>query len=256
MMGPTRTDRDSGAQSTVGRSAIDRRSLLAATAGLAGFAGCTGELPVGGSGSTPSCEELVVEAPDGSTHCVVPVERDQSIAEYYGYDTETQNSSALADGFEAVDATVSFVYRNAATGERSLVVVHDSPEGGSGGSVAMTFEGVSGTEWLVKDDPEPRSSSEVYESPQEASDGSISTIWGWSGSSSLTDGGALGPLGDSFDVTYTHHQEATVAETTASRDGIERLLFLDGADPENPIELASFDGDDAGDAAVRLYTTD
>ena len=256
MIGTTRADRDTGGESTVTRSAIDRRTLLAATLGVAGVAGCTGELPVGGGGSTPSCEEMVVEAPDGSTHCVVPVERDQSITEYYGYDTETRNSAALADGFEAVDATVSFVYRNASTGDRSLVVVHDSPDGGSGGTVAMTFEGVGGTQWLVKDDPEPRSSSEVYESPQEASDGSISTIWGWSGSSSLTDGGAIGPLGDSFDVTYTHHQEATVAGTTASREGIERLLFLDGADPGDPIQLASFDGDDAGDATVGLYRTD
>jgi len=252
MIDSTQPNRDTADEPTEAIPAVDRRTLLAATAGLAGFAGCLGDSSGSGGGS---CDEgFVVEGPDGNTHCVAAVESDRSITEYYGYDTETQNSSALADGIEAVDATVSFVYRNTSTGDLSLVVVHDSPDGGSGGSVAMTFEGVDQTEWLVKDDPEPRSSSEVYESPGDTSDGSFSAIWGWSGSSSLTDGGAIGSLGDSVDITLTHHQEATVGETTTSRDGIDRWLFVDGTDLDSPIELASFD-EGSGDVSVRLSTT-
>jgi len=252
MVESTQINRDTADEPTEGISAVDRRTLLVATAGLAGFAGCTSG-SFGGDGG--SCDEgFAVEGPDGNTHCVEAVESDRSITEYYRYDTKTQNSSALADGIEAVDATVAFVYRNASTDDLSLVVVHDSPDGGSGGSVAMTFEGVDQTEWLVKDDPEPRSSSEVYESPEETSDDSISVIWGWSGSSSLTDGGAIGPLGDSFDISVTHHQEATVGNTTTNRVGIDRWLFVDGANLDSPIELASFDNG-SGDVSVQLSTT-
>jgi len=257
-----------------------RREVLAALGvgvGL-GLAGCASDDNGGGNGDssednsdngnegddgenetiTPLCADtgVVVEGPDDETHCVAAVESDQSIEEYYGYDTETQNSSALADEIEVADATISFVYRNTTTGDRSLVVVHDSPDGGTGGDVVMTFQGIDGTDWVVKDDPEPRSSSEAYETPQEAAGDSISAVWGWSGDSSLTDGGAIGPLGESFDITITHHQEGTAKETTASRKGIDRWLFVDGADPTDPIELAEFTDDNAGDSSIRLSTSD
>ena len=199
---------------------------------------------------------IVVEGPDQTTHCVAAVESDLSIEEYYGFDTETQNSSALVDGMEVTDATIAFVYRNTATGDRSLVVVHDSPDGGTGGAAVMTFQGVDGTEWLVKDDPEPRSSSEAYEVPGETDDDSISVVWGWSGDTSLTDGGAIGPLDESFDITVTHHQEGTARETTSSRDGVDRWLFVDGADLDDPIELAEFTDENSGDKSIRVSTTD
>ena len=252
-----------------------RREILGAVGMAAGFglAGCSSDLIGGGDNNsdgdssgdngetdtaTPQCADtgIVVEDPDGSTHCVAAVESDQSIEEYYGFDTETQNSSALVDGIEVTDATISFVYRNTTTGDRSLVVVHDSPDGGTGGDAVMTFQGIDGTEWRVKDDPEPRSSSEAYEVPGETDDDSISAVWGWSGDTSLTDGGALGPLGESFDITLTHHQEGTARETTSSREGIDRWLFVDGADSGDPIELAEFTDDDASDESIRLSTTD
>ena len=199
---------------------------------------------------------IVVEGPDETIHCVAAVESDLSIEEYYGFDTETQNSSALVDGMEVTDATISFVYRNTATGDRSLVVVHDSPDGGTGGAAVMTFQGVDGTEWLVKDDPEPRSSSEAYEVPGETDNDSISAVWGWSGDTSLTDGGAIGPLDESFDITVTHHQEGTARETTSSRDRVDRWLFVDGADLDDPIELAEFTDENSGDKSIRVSTTD
>jgi hypothetical protein len=208
--------------------------------------------------ATPQCAdtEIIVAGPDGSTHCVAAVDSDQSIEEYYGYDTETQNSSALADGIAVADATIAFVYRNTATGDRSLVVVHDSPDGGTAGDVVMSFQGIDGMEWLVKDDPEPRSSSEAYETPGETEGDSMSAVWGWSGDSSLTDGGAIGPLGESFDITMTHHREGRAKETTASREGIDRWLFVDGADLDDPIELAEFTDESAGDSSIRLSTTE
>ena len=251
-----------------------RREVLGTLSVAAGFmlAGCSSDLIGGGDNNgdgdssgdngetdtaTPQCADtgIVVEDPDGSTHCVAAVESDQSIEEYYGHDTETQNSSTLVDGIEVADATISFVYRNTTTGDRSLVVVHDSPDGGTGGDAVMTFQGIDGTEWLVKDDPEPRSSSEAYEVPGETDDDSISAVWGWSGDTSLTDGGALGPLGESFDITLTHHQEGTARETTSSREGIDRWLFVDGADLDDPIELTEFTDETSGDTSIRLSTT-
>jgi len=247
---------------------VDRRTVLTATVGLAGMAGCTGELPGGNDDteaedgvsdtSTQLCADtgIVVEGPDQTTHCVAPVESDQSIEDYYGYDTETQNSSALADEIEVEDATISFVYRNTSTGDRSLVVVHDSPDGGTAGDAVMTFQGIEGAGWLVKDDPEPRSASEAYETPGETEGDSISAVWGWSGDSSLTDGGAIGPLGESFDATITHHQEGTARDATTSREGIDSWLFVDGADLNDPIELVDFTNTDSGDTSIRLSTTD
>jgi len=245
-----------------------RREVLG-TLGVAvgtGLTGCLsdddgnegGDGTGGNDASTPPCAdaEIIVEGPDETTHCVAAVESDQSIEEYYGFDTETQNSSALVGGIEVADATISFIYRNTVTGDRSLVVVHDSPDGGTGGDAVMSFQGIDGTEWLVKDDPEPRSASEVYEVPGETDDDSISAVWGWSGDSSLTDGGAIGPLDESFDITITHHQEGTAKETTSGRDGIDRWLFVNGADLDNPIELAEFTDDNSGDKSIRLSTTD
>jgi hypothetical protein len=120
----------------------------------------------------------------------------------------------------------------------------------------MTFQDADGTEWLVKDDPEPRSSSEAYEVPGETDDDSISVVWGWSGDTSLTDGGAIGPLDESFDITVTHHQEGTARETTSSRDRVDRWLFIDGADLDDPIELAEFTDENSGDKSIRVSTTD
>jgi len=245
-----------------------RREVLG-TLGVAvgtGLTGCLsdddgnegGDGTGGNDASTPPCAdaEIIVEGPDETTHCVAAVESDQSIEEYYGFDTETQNSSALVGGIEVADATISFIYRNTVTDDRSLVVVHDSPDGGTGGDAVMSFQGIDGTEWLVKDDPEPRSASEVYEVPGETDEDSISAVWGWSGDSSLTDGGAIGPLEESFDITITHHQEGTAKETTSGRDGIDRWLFVNGADLDNPIELAEFTDDNSGDKSIRLSTTD
>ncbi len=83
------------------RTTLDRRTVLAATAGLVGLSGCS---MLGGG-----CGAVSVEGPDAS-RCVAPVESDQPVDEYYGFDTENRNSSATPDELEVADATVTFVY--------------------------------------------------------------------------------------------------------------------------------------------------
>jgi hypothetical protein len=121
---------------------------------------------------------------DTIVHRLKRVESDRSAEESYGHDTENTDSSAMPDGVERSDATVTFVHRNGATGELALVVVHDEPTDSSSGSAPMTFDGVS-----------------------------------------------------------------------SDRSGLDRWLFVDGSDLENPVKLATFT-DDTADVSARLFATD
>lgn len=250
-------DHETTAEQTRPTATVGRRAVLA-TAGVAGFAGCLGVLS-GGGPNTQQCEDtgLALEAPDGSTHCVSPVESDRTVEEYYGYDGDSSDSANTPDDLSVEDATVTFVYRNAATGARSLVVVNGdattSTDGGGG--VALTFEGVAGYEWQVRDGPPGQGFGDFdpYGTEEGAFGSSESVLWGWG--DDKTDGGAFGPLGESFDVDVVHRAEGTVGDQSKERSGVDRWLFLDGDDVETPVELATFD-DDTGDVSARLFTPD
>lgn len=235
-----------------------RRRVLELTGVTAtvGLAGCTGGI-LGSDNTDESCTDaaIAVETPDGSTRCVGPVESDGSAADYYGHNTENQYSSAFPDDLETGDATVTFVHRNGSTSERSLVVVHDEPSDSTTGAASMAFDGVAGAEWLVRDDPEGINPPDSYETDDGALEDSESVVWQW-GSNPRTDGGAFGPLGTGFDIDITHRQSGTVDGVSAERTGLDRWLFVDGNDLENPIELVSFDDGDTGDVSVRVSATD
>ncbi len=192
-----------------------------------------------------------VELPGGVRHPVAPVESDQSVSEYYGFDTTDDNSAALPDELSVADATVTFLYRNAATGDLSLVLAHDDPASATGGAVAVTIDGASGAEWLVQDGPPE---NDDYETPEGSFDGAESAAWSWPGD--VTDGGAVGPLGGAFDLSVTHPASATVNGETTERSGIDRWLFVDGRAPEDPIEIAAFDDGTGGDVTARVFSAE
>jgi hypothetical protein len=193
---------------------------------------------------------LTLGLPDGTLETVAAIENDQPVAEYYGFDTTDDKSADLPDALTIADATVSFVHRNVETGEHSLVTVHDDPTTDTGGTAIMSFSGASGSEWLVQDGPPE---NDDYTTP----DGSIgdveSAAWTWPGS--VTDGGALGPFGEPFDVVVTHRAQGTIDGSSFERNGLDRWLFVDGANPANPIELTSF-VDGIGDVSARITTGD
>lgn len=224
---------------------LGRRKVLLGTVGSAtiGLGGCVGSLTGGG------CGTISAEGPDGSA-CVTVVEDERSIEDYYGFDTEVNNSSNVPDGLEARDATVTFVYRNETTGDRHLVVIHDHPEGETDGAAAMTFEGVGGYRWTVQDDPPAENYNDRYGTPEESFGASESVAWQWG--NHRTDGGAIGPLDDSFDIDLIHQQEGTVGDVTVSRTNVDRWLVIDGADPDNPVELVDFTDGTSGDVSLRV----
>lgn len=197
---------------------------------------------------------LTLGLPDGTLETVAAIESDQPVAEYYGFDTTNKNSADLPESLMIENATVSFVHRHVETGEHSLVTVHDDPTGDTGGSAVLTFGGVSDATWLLKDDTEDIAPpQDRYETPDGTLRSSESAAWKWN--SNRTDGGAIGPLGGSFDVVTTHRASGTVRDVTRERQGLDRWLFVDGADPANPVELATF-ADGVGDVSARITTGD
>ena len=236
------------------RRPTTRRRVLqgTVTAAVGGTAGCVGSILGGGDDRCPD-GEVTVEGPGDASRCVVPVEGDRPVGDYYNYGGGETDSASTPDGLEANDATVLFVYRDTTSDERSLVVLNGDAAASSdgGGGVAMTFEGVEGYQWQVQDGPPGPGSGDV--DPYQTGEGSLgaseSVIWGWN--DRRTDGGAIGPLGDSFDVTAVHRAEGSVGDQTKERTGVDRLLLVDGNDLGSYVELATIDGD-TGDLSVRL----
>lgn len=235
-------------------SGPSRRRLLAllgsgATTGLAGcslFQSTETETETEPTPDTPA-GTVALELPDGTAECLDPVEGDQSVAEYYAFDADDDRSANLPAELLVNDATVTFVYRNTATDERSLVVVNGNPdsEAEADGVAPMTFEGVDGAEWLVQDGPPD---AVPYTTASGTIDGPEMALWNWP--ANRTDGGVIGPLGEGFDVTVTHQASGTVRDTTMERTGVDRWFVADGADLGEFVEVASFDG--GGDVSLTI----
>lgn len=204
----------------------------------------------GGGGGTSA---ITIHLPDGTTRTVQPVEGAQSVEDYYGYSSGPSDSANTPDGLEVEDATVTFVYQNTQTGDRSLVVINgdatDSSDGG--GKAVFTFTGVSGAEWQVQDGP-PGSGFGDFD-PYETEEGPLgdaeSVIWGWD--DSKTDGGAIGPLGTAFEVSIVHRSEGTVRDRTEERTGLDEWLFVDGGALDDPLVVETFDGT-VGDVTLDI----
>lgn len=180
--------------------------------------------------------------PDGTEREIEPVERPQSIGEYYTYTDNTADSD-IEDEVERVGETVTYVYRDTTTGEFSLVVVHDHPTEGKGGKVRMTFDGVTGARWVQLDDP--LDGNDNYGTPKSTFGDTEWANWQWS--SAHTDGGAIGGLGFPFDVGMTSHGQ----HPEWPRQNLERWVFLEGDDLD-PVEVAEFDQDNPEDVTLRV----
>lgn len=75
-----------------------------------------------------------------------------TVEEFYGYGDPNFASANTPTGLERSGVSNLFFY----SGPEgvSLVVIHDAPDGESGGSAALTFEGLPGEgEWVVEDGP-------------------------------------------------------------------------------------------------------
>jgi hypothetical protein len=227
-------------------SGLGRREMLA-TIGAGATIGTTGcSLLPGRSG-------FALEWADGASTCVAPIERAQPVTAFYQYDRALGRASPR-DLWRA-GRTVTFLYRNTATGSLSLFLVNGAPGSDrfGDGRAILTVEGAAGADWQLLDDP-PASpdGGDSYDRPHEPLDGSATIVWRWPNKE--TDGGVIGPLGEEFDVSLTHEPAGTVDGTTVPREGIGLWLFLDGADPGTPIEVGRFTGQPSRPASIRLST--
>jgi len=250
----TNTDRDRDRDvehpvlsSGPGRS-VSRRRLLAAAGSATALAGCLGL----GGGDGCGSEEITVEESDGTTTCVAPVESDRPVAEFYGFGRDLTHSASTPDELAVDDATVTFVHRQTGPGTHSLVTINGSARTTSdgGGRAVVTVRNAAGATWQVQDGPPGTGGGD--RDPYTTADGAFgeseSVLWGWN--DDRTDGGAVGPLEGSYDLEVVHRAEGSVDGQTEVRSGLDRWLFVDGATPESPVELATFD--DAGDVTVGV----
>lgn len=202
---------------------IPRRAVLSGVGALAlgGLAGTAG-----GRESNRTDEGYVLRQGDA---CVPldPLPGDQTATAFYDWrEAETNYSSAGTTDLQRPDTSLVFLYR-AADGGVYLVIVHDqyNAEGfgspGDGGSVSFTFEGLTGGEWLVRDDLYDGASN--YD--QWNDDGTPQQV-DWTYGDARTDGGVYGPLPADLDVTirpafnedaalYDDYYQGTIAEWQA-----------------------------------------
>ena len=195
--------------------------------------------------------DLLVETEEGEERTITPIESDQSVKKYYGYDTENSASAAFPDDVERAEATVSFLYRNTSNGKLSLVVVNDFAPESNGGRARMVFDGVGNYQWLAKDGPEGEGpgSYDTYQPKGDNTAPRTEANWAWN--SGFTDGGAIGHLNLPFEFEIT--SEGTWDDGEA-REGINRWVFLDG-DPDTEIEVATFgDSEEPKDVTIRLFS--
>jgi len=170
-----------------------------------------------------------VETSGGEQFCVTPVEGAENVSQFYGYKTSAEDSRGGETGFERAETASLLLYEDTTTGNLSLVFLQGSSNESDLRRADYDLSGFEGLEWLVKDDPE----SFAYDS-YEFDNGTITGVnWRWQ---SGTDGGAVGSLGDSFDLSI----DATTQE-------VDTWRVIDG------------DGSVAGTApvggSVRIATT-
>jgi len=97
----------------------------------------------------PSC--LVQDGTEIGT--ITPLTTDQDVVTFYSYGVPAPASYNGSYPTQSGDSMI-FIHRNSATGALSLVVVHDQPNDGSGGSVHMDVSGLgTAASVVVEDDP-------------------------------------------------------------------------------------------------------
>jgi hypothetical protein len=169
--------------------------------------------------------------------CVQPVVGEMSVEDYYDWDNRDEYGnegkySARPELQPEPGESELFLYGH--NGDLYLILIHGNPEDGTYKNT-FEFSGLTGGEWVVKDDdPETYSSEDSYSSTE--------ATWRWG--SPRTDGGAYGPL------SLEPGQELTITPPEGGISGIESWKFVDGfgdkyeLSQDQPVTISVGCGDD------------
>lgn len=161
---------------------------------------------VGTAGGQDGSTLYVVETSDGEQICLSPIEGTENVSAFYGQETTENDSRSGETGLEEPETASLFLYRDTTSGNLSLVFLHGSPNESNLRRADYNLSGFAGLSWIVKDDP----GSFPYDS-YETDNGSLTAVnWRWQ---SGFDGGAVGPLGDRFNLSV----DATTQEVNTWR---------------------------------------
>jgi hypothetical protein len=146
----------------------------------------------------------LVETSDGEQFCVSAIESAENVSQFYGQQTVANDSRGGDTGLEKPETASLFLHQDTTSGNLSLVFLHGSPNETELRRADYRLSGFEGLSWLVKDDPE----SFPYDS-YASENGTLTGVnWRWERG---FDGGAVGPLGDQFNLSIdaTTHEVST-----------------------------------------------
>ncbi|MGZ0747516.1 hypothetical protein [Haloparvum sp. AD34] len=180
-----------------------RRAVLKALT-----AGSVTSIAVPGTATARGEVEITIRQGGQEVATVSPISTDRSIENFYRYDEIEGASANTPMNLRESGASKLFFYRQSGSNKPlSLVVIHDTPDDGSGGDVRFDFQPnalPSGGSWAVQDDP-----GEGFNRKH--------ADWGWA--PCCTDGGAYrGGFGKETEVTIN----------PSFNDGIGQWDLLDG----------------------------
>jgi len=178
-----------------------RRPVMRGRSGLAPLLGLLLLLFISGSAPAQTPEVFFTLEQGPFTATLVPLKKAQDVASFYNYSNFQSNTE---EGLEVIGRSLIFFYLDTTTGTLSLVMIHSRPDGGPG-SVTFSFSGLpEGVQFLVQDDPDDTWSL----TPPTAE-----ISWNWQ--ATYNDGGAIGPLPETFEITITPQFISGITEWAA-----------------------------------------
>jgi PKD domain-containing protein len=181
--------------------------------------------------ATTDPDESCVTQNGAEVGSYAPLTTDEDVVTFYSYNHP--NQASYNGSYETLSGdSMIFVHRDSATGELSLVIVHDQPNDGSGGSAHFDLSGLGAmASVLVRDDPP--SGGDAYSGPDSA--GNASFDWHWQ--ECCTDGTAIGNI---------DWASGCVTVDPSFTNGIDTWSFVDGdtlgrvpLDPTAPLQICS-----------------
>ena len=118
-----------------------------------------------------------------------PVSQNKDVSSHFKYGNPYGSSANT--GWEKKNTTIFYLYEDPA-GNLSLIVIHDKPQDGSGGSAHLSVSGAPGAGIILYDDPSHSCDTKTWNSA--AGSGNLDWCWG----SCCTDGVIIGYLPDQF----------------------------------------------------------
>lgn len=162
-------------------------------------------------------EKLHFAAKQGeSSWKIVPLASSEAATDFYNYNNDQSNT-----GLEISDQSILFLYRDTNTNAIYLVIIHDKPGDGSGGSADLSLDGLPEFSQLVlRDDPDADDTYD-FDPP------SAQIHWEWM--PIHNDGVVIGELGEDMEITIT----------LDSLEGIDGWSILSGSgDINNPDQIS------------------